>query len=118
MWRDSGAFWPVKTRKRDASRYWPEERASTVVSRAVVPGQQPLQHSDLDAVDANPEQISEHLADPLQANVVDDVGIHGPALQAVDVLVQPLEGLRDEAAAALQAPMYRCPDLDHFPLDA
>ena len=54
----------------------------------------------------------------LEADAVDDVLVHGPALQPVQVLVQPLVPLGQERPLAVLAPMAGGGAADHLPADA
>ena len=65
-----------------------------------------------------PKKSSNIVSIVREAEPVGDVLVHGPTLQAVEVLVQPLVLLGDEALAAVEAPMHVRPALDHLPLDA
>src|SRR5262249_544876 len=54
----------------------------------------------------------------LEANAVNDVLIHGPALQAVQVLVEPLVPLRQEQKFAVLTPMLGGGATNHLTADA
>ena len=68
--------------------------------------------------DTQAEAVLEHGLQMLEADAVDDVLVHGPALQTVQVLVEPLVPLRQEQQLAVLAPMAGGRAADHLTADA
>ena len=64
------------------------------------------------------EAVLEHGLDVFQADAVDNVLVHGPTLQAVEVLVPPFVSLGLEPLLAVLAPMPEASAAEHLAADA
>jgi hypothetical protein len=66
---------------------------------------------------AQPEEFFKYVFYCSEAESVSDVLKHGPTLQAMKVLVQPVMLFGDKCLAALKTSMDRRPTLNNLPLD-
>src|SRR5262249_10800507 len=68
-----------------------------------------------DIGDFQAKEFPDHLLDPLKTDQMSNVLVHGPALQAVEVLVSRLVPVGEKGPVAVQAPMAGGGALDDVP---